>query len=210
MNSTLSRAFRAAAAFAAIALLTTSLPAGAGDVVKKPEFTVTLPDGWVEVPHEAMATFNANVARAMPNLPKARLPQYQYGFQPKAKEWLADYPYIVVRIKASGRIPESEFQQMETVDLNKEMRKHKDELPAFMSKMALGRPVYDPSSHTVWVGGQVPGPDDAPIRALSAMIATKDGFVQLAAYAPDATFASYYAALHRAMASVVIPPEMRY
>jgi hypothetical protein len=211
MDLRLSRACRAWAALLAVSLFGAALPASAGDVVKKTEFTMTLPDGWVEVPRDAMTPFNANIVHAMPNMPRARVPQYRYGFQPKAAaHWLAEFPYLVVRINTARRIPESEFQQMESVDLNKEMRKHKDELPSFMAKMALGRPLYDPSSHTVWIAGDVPGPDNEPIRALSAMIATKDGFVQLSAYAPKAQFASYYAALHRAMASVVIPPEMRY
>lgn len=211
MEQMLSRARRAAAALLAFALLGACLPASAGDAVTKPEFTMTLPNGWTEVPQTAMGPFNANIARAMPNMPKAHLPQYDYGFQPKAAaHWLSDYPFLVVRVKSSGRIPESEFQQMEAMDLNKEMHKHKDQLPSFMNKMAIGRPVYDAHSHTVWLAADVPGPDGQPIRALSAMIATKTGFVQLSAYAPKANFATYYATLHAAMASVVIPPDMQY
>lgn len=204
--------FRAAGLLLAVSLLGTALPAQAGKVVKKPEFTLTLPDDWAEAPQATMATFNANVAAALPNLPKARIPFYKYGFQRKSDpHWLTTYPYMVVRIKTSGRIPESTLAQVQRVNLNKALRKHKKQLPAdLLKQISLNKPLYDPSTHTIWITGNMTGREGQPLRVLSALFPTKNGSIQLAAYVPAAKFASYYAMLHAIMMSVVIPPDLRY
>lgn len=207
----ISRLGRATAALAAMLLLGAALPALAGDGVKKPEFTMTLPAGWVEAPKQAMATFNANVARAMSQLPKNRIPSYQYAFQPESgPHWLSGYSYVVVRVMSDGRVPESELAKFETTDMNKEIHKHEKDLPSALKKMEMGKPLYDPSSHTVWVSANLKRPDGVEIRALTAMIATRDGFLQVTACAPKAEFGSYYAMYRSMIASVVIPPDSRY
>ena len=51
--------------------------------VQKPEFTLSLPDGWVEIPQEVLTGLNQQA-------PNAKIPKYDYGFQLETSPILSD------------------------------------------------------------------------------------------------------------------------
>ena len=53
-------------------------PAAFAESFAKPEVTVELPAGWVEVPGEVMQAFYDEMQRTAP---KAQIPKYNYAFQ---------------------------------------------------------------------------------------------------------------------------------
>ena len=201
------RLFRAATALLAACLLAAAPAARAGDTFKKPEFTITLPDGWVEMSKTEMAQFNANVRKRPAG---KRAAQFRYGFHPGASGNPGTFPYIVARVTAGGRISEDALRKLQTVDLNKALEQQKHKLPAFISRAMLGRPLYDPALHTIWVTAQMSMRDGQQVEGLTAIIATKTGFVQVSAWATQDSFASYLPVFHKVMASVVLPRRLRY
>jgi hypothetical protein len=207
MKSYPSRVFRVAAALFAICLVGAALPARADEDFKKPEFTITLPDGWVEMSKAEIDAFNANIRKHPAGKTVA---QFRYGFHPKASGTPSDYPYIVARVTTGGRIPEASLRKLQTVDLNKALKREKHKLPAFVSRALLGHPLYDPALHTIWVTAQMNVKGQGEVQGLTAIIATRNGFLQVSGWATRETFASYLPAFHQVMATVVLPPSMHY
>ena len=168
---------------------------------------MTLPDGGVEMSKTGMAQFKANVRKRPAG---KRAAQFRYGFHPGAAGNPGTVPYIVARVTAGGRISEDALRKLQTVDLNKALEQQKHKLPAFISRAMLGRPLYDPALHTIWVTAQMSMRDGQQVEGLTAIIATKTGFVQVSAWATQDSFASYLPVFHKVMASVVLPRRLRY
>jgi hypothetical protein len=214
MTTIWSRRLRVGLVLCALCMEGMALPARAGEppkqaeyTLKKPEFSITLPGSWAEMPPQAMAQFNANVTRAVPGIKRA----FGYGFQVRPKgEWLQDYPYIVVRINTAGRVADSELAGLQKRDLNREFHTEHKEVSTLFTQSHLGQAIYDPTSKVVWITGEMQRKGAAPVRALSEMVLTKTGFVQLSAYAPSDTFAANFAVLRRILSSVTVPAEMRF
>lgn len=201
-----SGAFRAAALLLALGLWGMALPA-CSQTIKKTEFTVTLPDNWIELPKEVISRYNEAVTRLTPS---GKAVKFEYGFQPKAnKRWFA-YPYIAVRIYDQGRVPESELKNVKTINLNKEVNKHRRDLPTLIKHFSVSQMLYDPSTQTVWMSGKLYVKGVGDVKGLSVMVLTQYGYVQLAAYARAGDFSGYFPTFRRVLASVVIPEKMRY
>ena len=196
-------------AFVFIMCLLGGVPQAVAGEVQKPEFTVTLPAGWVEVPAGIIEQYNANIRRAAPNL-SSRAGGFTYGFQPKpAGGWL-EHPYMLVKVSTAGRIPENAFQELKTIDLNAEVKKKSADMPSALTNMTLGTPMFDEATHTVWMTVELDVQGVGRIQGISAMIPTETGFVQFFAYATKATFATHLPAFRQVIMSAIISPELRY
>lgn len=198
---------RAAAALLTFSLFAVALPAHAGEVFKRRDFAVTLPDGWVQMSKHDLARFNANIRK---HAPKKKALHFSYGFHPAKSEMHGTYPYMVARVSHSGRISLKSLRKLQTINLGRALEKQKANLPGFIDRVMMGHLLYDPSRHTIWVTKQTKARGKPTVRGLTAIIATRKGFLQFSAWSTKARFAKWFPAFYKTMASVTLPRAMRY
>ncbi len=93
-----------------LALLVSTTPTFSSEV-KKPGFSLTLPDGWVEVSREVIDRKNADTARKDPGFPTYT---FEYGFQMGPVRDELEPPYILVYSQNAGHMTKAEFQTLES------------------------------------------------------------------------------------------------
>jgi hypothetical protein len=106
--------------------------------LKKNGFSISLPDEWVEIPRDVIDAYEKEIARLAPNAPA---PHYDYGFQLGSSQNWFEYPYILVQINNTGRIPESQLEKFEAYNIQESLDKHKKGLSSIMSNIQAGKMV---------------------------------------------------------------------
>lgn len=172
----------------------------------KPEFTLILPDGWVEVPQDVLTDVNEELRRQAPGS-SAR---YSYAFQPAgAKNWL-DYPYVLVQISNIGRPSESQLKALPRIDTNQAFGRTAAELKSFMSNTKLGQMQYDPVARVAWMTSESDVVDVGRVQGLSAVLPTEKGTLQLHGYALEASFPAFLPTFRQIVQSAVLSPSLAY
>jgi len=160
--------------------------------VSKLAFTLELPDGWVEVPSDTLQQLYVEMKRRAPGEETSK---YDYAFQSNAgPPWLT-YPYVLVKVRASGRASEQELE----------------DLPAVAAKEGAPGPMrHDKATNIVWMSSQTQVATVGKVDGLTAFIPTERGFVDVHAYAPEADYPRFEPVFEKLIASVVIAPELKY
>jgi hypothetical protein len=173
----------------------------------KGSFTLTLPDHWVEVPPSVLtAAENALRKRA----PKAVVPSYDYAFQPAtSKTWLT-YPYILVQVNNSGKVPESELKALPKIDTNELLRANTKSLKPIISELSVGRMQFDETEHVVWMAGRLEAPGVGKIQGLTAVIPHDRGTLTLHGYALEKNFAKFEPTFRQVVKSTTISSQLPY
>jgi len=175
--------------------------------IKKPEVTVQLPEGWVEVPASVLQQFFDEMQRQAPN---AQIPRYSYAFQSKqGPPWL-DYPYVLVKVTATTRPTESELQSLPTVDLNDKVRDKRDDWSNVMKDSSLGKMRYDKAANVVWITSKSTVVNIGEVSGISGVIPTENGFVELHAYAKTADFPQHFPTFEKIITDAKIAPLLQY
>ncbi|WP_029923079.1 hypothetical protein [Nevskia soli] len=195
-----------AAVLCLLALATAAPECYADVVVQKPEFSVALPDGWVEMPQDALAAARDKIARTVPN---AVIPRYDYGFQLAANKTM-EYPYILVQLTDKGRIPPEQLQKLPKLDLGAALDGKTDVLKALVSGVSLGHMQYDEKVGVIWLSSQSEVPGVGTIHGLSGLIPTQNGALQLHCYALDASFDTYLPLFRQIVASATPSAALAY
>jgi hypothetical protein len=163
------------------------------------EFSITLPDGWVQIPGSVLQDFSENIDQLSPDSPPE---VYDYGYQMEnGGKWLA-YPYVLVQIRPEGRIPSGElarFQRMipeaEGIDL---------------SEVRFGESAYDKENQILWSTLSMQPPDGEPVKALIAVKLTELGYIRFTGCAADASFDEYEKLFISAFSSVRMGESIAY
>ena len=146
-------------------------------------FTFHLPRNWKAIPKEALDAVSETIDKAVPDTKAQR---YDYGFQlSTAQKWFA-YPYILVGVRRTGKMNEAEskfFKQLPLSSETKENRELKgvldrhsakimDSLSAWISSGRIGEPVYDASSHILFIQSEARVKGVGAVRGLAASLLT--------------------------------------
>jgi len=137
---------------------------------------------------------------------------YDYGFQRSdAPKWFA-YPYILVQVKRSGRIPEEQLKALKRIEkaMDESFSKTTDSLSAITSNASLGEPVYDPASHILWTRIAIDIKNTGTVRGTIGTILTGEGFVQIAGYAKEDDFGTYLPIFESVIATTEIRTDLKY
>jgi len=158
----------------------------------KPAVTLSLPDGWVEVPADTLQVLYTEMKR---QTPLVEVSKYDYAFQSNAgPPWLT-YPYVLVKVRSTGRPTEQELE----------------ELPAVAAKEGAPGPMrYDPVANIVWMSSQTAVANVGDVGGISAFIPTQRGFVDVHGYALAADFPRWKPVLEQIASGAVIAPELQY
>jgi hypothetical protein len=176
-------------------------------VVTKNEFSLTLPNGWVEVPQDVLTAVNDEVKRQGQG---ASMPRYDYAFQPgSAQNWL-EYPYVLVQISNVGRTTEGQLKKLPAIDTNQILSGTASKLSGFMSNTKLGQMQYDQAAHVIWMTSQTDVKGVGKVQGLTGTIPTEKGVVQLHGYALESGFAEFLPTFRQIVQSTAIAPDLAY
>lgn len=173
------------------------------------DFTISIPEGWHEIPKDALETLTSNLAQLAPQAPRQ---VYDCGFQLDAPpEWF-QYPYILVQAKKTGRVRESELESMSKVErsMQRGLKETQNSLDSFLSEAELGKTVYDPDEHILWAMFSMEVAEVGRVRGLTAAILTERGTIQVHSYAHDAEFEDYTPLFEAIARNVSVSESIRY
>ena len=160
----------------------------------RPEVTLALPDGWVEVPREILQQFHDEMKR---QAPLANIPKYDYAFQSTGgPPWLA-YPYVLVKVSPTGRPTERELTDLPSIDLNESFKERSGDWSNLMKGTSLGKMRYDKAANVVWITSQSNVANIGEVSGISGIIPTEKGFVELHAYAKTSDFGEHFPAFEK-------------
>lgn len=170
-------------------------------------FNITFPDSWKEIPTTKIREMEAGMRALAPNAPPQH---FDYGYQLKSSSAWFEYPYALVKINVSGRIPEAELSKIATVDLTEAKEKSAEDLKNVMSEVEIGQLRYDPKTDIIWMKMSSNVADVGPIIGLSGLILTSNGFIQVACYSIRDDFEKYMPIFNSIIESVQVTKELRY
>ncbi len=172
-------------------------------------FTLHMPAGWKPIPREVLDRYSREIAKLAP---KAEKQAYDYGFQREdTPKWFA-YPYILVQVKRSGRIPEEQLESLQRIEkaMDDSFAKASDSLSSFTSGASIGKPLYDASHHILWTQVAIDVKEIGTVRGVIGAILTGEGFVQIACYARDADFKNYLPLFEAIVKNTELSKDLRY
>lgn len=175
--------------------------------VSKPEVTIELPEGWVEVPGEVLQAFYDELRRQAPN---AAVPKYDYAFQSDpGPPWLS-YPYVLVKVTTGGRPSEFELENLPRIDLDARFKEKSGEWSNVMNDTALGKMRYDKAANVVWLTSKSNVVDVGEVSGISGIIPTEKGFVELHAYARSEDFDGHFPTFEKIISGAKVAPGLAY
>ncbi len=170
---------------------------------QKSGFSISLPDGWVEIPRDIIDVFEKEIF--VPNVPKQH---YDYGFQLEASQHWFEYPYILVQIKDTGRIPERQLKKIKECPIQKAFDKHEKALgPLVSGFQASSKMYYDKHAKTLWLRAEMDVVNNiGPIVSLIGMVLTEEGLIVVSGRSLKDDYANYEPIFQSVIASVT--PEL--
>lgn len=190
-----------------IVLASPSTTVRANQLYQKSVFSISLPDGWVEIPSDVMHAYEKKIKRLAPN---ASAPQYDYGFQLGSADKWFKYPYILVRIKNTGRIPESQIEKLEEYSVQESLDKLKGDLSPVISDIQVGKMYYDKTAKIIWLRVESNIYGVGYVSGLSGIIPTEEGFIQVSGYSLKSNYSYYEPLFINAAMSVTPSSELVY
>ena len=189
------------------AVVFTGVSIASGSELQKNGFSISLPDGWVGIPSEAIDAYEKGIATLAPNAPAQH---FDYGFQlGSSKNWL-EYPYILVQMKNTGRIPESYLEKLEEYSVQESLDKYKKGLSSILSDMRAGKMVYDKQTKMIWMRIELNIANIGPISGISGVIPTEKGFIQVLGYSLRENYPTYESIFQSVALSISPDPGLVY
>ena len=182
-----------------------------GKTISQPRlgYTLTLPAGWEEIPGPAIEEQTRSVLAAA----QGRMAQhFDDGFQRSGSlKWL-QYPYILVQVKETGRVPEGRLTHMKMLryGIQTGMDTTGKKLNSIVSNLSLGDTYYDPTNKCLLIRMSVNVARVGEVRALTRGFLTEKGMLLFHCYAPALEFDSQLPEFQEILDSVRLSDELRY
>ena len=175
--------------------------------LRKKGFSISLPDGWVEIPRDVIDSYEKEIAKLAPNAPAQH---YDYGFQlASSKNWF-EYPYILVQVKNTGRIPESQLEKLEGYSVQESLDKQKKAFSSIVSDIQPGKMVYDKQTKMIWMRIEANVVNIGPMSGIVGTVPTEKGFIQVMGYSLRENYPTYEAIFQSVALSVSPEPGLAY
>lgn len=170
-------------------------------------FTFTLPDDWISIPPDIIAQRAAEVAKTAP---RAGTIDWKYGYQPSGNPWFS-YPYLLIKIRDSGRISESQWQKLPSLDMSKINAAAREAVPSSaISDISIGKMSYDPETKRVWSESNATLTGGSNIYGLMMRVPTQKGTIDFYFYSPADQYQTLRPLFLKTAASVTIGPDIAY
>ena len=177
------------------------------DEYQKNEFSISLPSGWIEMPRDIIDSYEKALSKAAPDFP---LQHYDYGFQRiSSKNWF-EYPYILIQVKNTGRIPENELKKLDQISVQKDIDVQKEQVKSLMSEIQTGKMVFDQQNRIIWMRIEGNVANIGPIAGLTSMIPTEKGIIQVNGYSLKSEYPEYDPIFRSIALSTAPVPNLLY
>jgi hypothetical protein len=175
----------------------------------KDGFTLYLPDDWKPIPGDVLNEYSRAIAKLAPQVEKQT---YDYGFQLSASQKWFIYPYILVQVKRSGRIPEDELRSLARIGeaMDSSFTKARESLSSFATNGTIGETVLDSSTHTLWTRISIDVKGAGTVNGLVGTVLTEAGFIQISCYAKEKEFPGYLPAFETIVRATVLSDGLKY
>ncbi len=137
-------------------------------------FSITLPDGWVEIPGNVLDEYGRRVAKLVPGKDFIK---YECGLQLNTAKEFFDYPHVLVQFENTSPISESQLNLLEKF--------------SGTSNLETDVMVYEKNHNMLWMRIETYAADKGSIRGLIGMIPTKKGIIQVMGASLRDTYADY-------------------
>lgn len=169
--------------------------------VKEEGFTLNLPYNWIRIPEEIL---NEHSRKVQVTAPDAEKSAYDYGFQLSgAQDWFA-YPYILIWLNSSGRIPEGKIKKLTQ---EKKGSQPIEEKISGIPNTEVREIKYDSKEHTLWMTFLA---DAEKVKGLIATKLTRKGCIQIVCYAEDRDFNKYRKLFEDIVDNMYLSKEIKY
>lgn len=148
-----------------------------GSELQKKGFSVSIPDGWVEMPREVIDAWETEITSTVSNAPAHH---FDYGFQSRSSKNWFEPPYILVQIQNTSRFSERQLNQWIAEDPTQESARKLKKVLRYDFK--AGKTVFDKQNNIVWSGFEAKKESSKPISIITAMILTEKGYIQVNGY----------------------------
>ena len=191
------------------ALLAFSLPVIGENVTftAGTDFQISLPEDWEEIPKAALEQFQKEVSEVTgENL------TYEYGYQSTKTENWFEYPYALVQIKRTGRIPEGQLKNYIQIESGFEegIKKLEETASNLFSDISQDETIYEPGIHALWTVITMDVEGVGKARGLVAFKLTEYGYIQITAYALAQEFTRYEPLYRRMVHSITLDEKEVY
>jgi len=172
-------------------------------------FSVVLPDDWVEAPSEVLRNVESGISELSGGANKQR---YDYGYQLSSADAWFEHPYIFVQVNGNGRVPEGQLTQYEKVEaaLRSSVEEASESFGAVLSETKPGETIYDEREHVLWSTFTTNVQGIGAVNGLAAVKLTEFGFIRLMGYSTEDTYEKYSPIFRQAVHTLVIPDEYQY
>jgi hypothetical protein len=167
-------------------------------------FSITLPETWVEVDSKVLAAGPESIKKRAPNAGNVVI---KYGFKPKGD---AIFPWVGVIVSAD-QLSDEMFANLSdaypTLDIY--MRHLLDPSAGGTIQSAqMSNLFYDKAHHVLWGMSQSSFSDIGNLQTLSAAYVTRVGTVQVHCYSKASEYSKYQPTFRRIVDSVEIDPRV--
>ncbi len=190
-----------------VVFVSLSDPIQAIDLHQMTDFSISLPDEWVEIPRDVIDTYEEEISNLAPNAP---IQHYDYGFQLGSTDKWFEYPYILIQVNKMGRIPESQIEKLEKYSLQESFDEKNNNLSSIMSDIKVGKMYYDNEAKIIWLRIESNVVDVGHISGLAGMIPSEKGFFQVSGYSLKDDYSTYEPIFRAITVSVVPSIELVY
>lgn len=190
-----------------VIVLTPTCSLGGQFKVDRDGFTIDLPPGWIQIPQAIISEREQQVAVLAP---KTKIPHYDYGFQFGTRDQWFSYPYILIKIKRTGRITTAEFKKLEKFSYDQTAQKLQKSFGDLIKEAEIGKMRYDPVSQVVWLNTGINISAIGRISGITALIPTEYGFIQMNGYTREQEFMGFVSVFHDLVRNVTLDENVKY
>ena len=174
---------------------------------QKNEYSINLPDGWIEIPKDIIESNTNEMSKKVPNIAR---PYYDSGFQLAENQNWFEFPYVFIAFDNKGRVPEREIKKIEDKFNQKLLDKVNNNLNPLISNLQNGEMFYEKQANIIWMRMSSDVPDKGKMVTLTAMIPTEKGFIEIYCYSSEDSFLDYESIFKSIVMSVKLAPKLVY
>lgn len=182
-------------------------------------FSIKLPFSWVQIPKKTLDEQSEKLHKLAPDM---EIQYYDYGFHLLADQFAysfsglqgLSYPYILINVIRSGRIPKAELRKFKYIESDLEEYGKKSSI---ISDLKFNEFIYDAKDHVLWSYYFTNIKKDAPVsnkgqvvRALMAMKLTEEGYILVNCYCEDKDFHEYGALFEKIVKNIDVDKTIEY
>lgn len=165
-----------------------------------------IPEGWVEIPNDIIKQHFDEIKKQRPNL---TIPNFDWGFQKKSGKWLS-YPYILVQMNRSGRLPAYQLSKIKMIDNSSAGKKIESQSNNFIKNAKMGEMVYDSIAKIIWQEASMNVDNFGKVNMLMGMHLIKNGTMNMYGYSAETDIEKYRKTFENIIMSANIADSLKY